>query len=95
MREIWEEVGLNVLVGPPVHLWSWQTDDGGQMVAVARIAQAKSGQVTNIHRVPRENIGEIQWFDMRQVDELPMDDACRKAISCALALRDLEQESLG
>jgi 8-oxo-dGTP pyrophosphatase MutT (NUDIX family) len=88
IREVWEEVGLDISVGPPVYLWSWQTDGGGEIIAAARIAYAKPGPVTNVHRVPEENLGEIQWFTMQQVNKLPMDDTYRRAINSALALRD-------
>lgn len=87
MREVWEEVGLDIIVGPPVHLWSWKTDSGGQIIAVARTARAKPGTVTDAHRVPGDNLGEIRWFTMRQLGEIPMDDAYREAISHALAMQ--------
>lgn len=44
-REVWEEVGLDIIVGPPVHLWTWKTDSGGQIIAAARIAHAKPGRL--------------------------------------------------
>jgi 8-oxo-dGTP pyrophosphatase MutT (NUDIX family) len=84
MREIWEEVGLGIVPGPPVHLW---TDNGGQIIAAARIAYSKPGKVTAAHRVPGERLGEIQWFTMQQLDTIPMDDAYREAVSFAQTLQ--------
>lgn len=88
IREVWEEVGLDIIAGPPVHLWTWNTESGGQIIAVARIARTKSGTVTDVHRVPGDNLGEIRWFTLQQIDGLPMDDAYREAISHALAWQD-------
>lgn len=87
MREIWEEVGLDIIAGPPVHLWTWETDNDGQIIAAARIAYSKPGQVTDAHRVPGEKLGEIRWFAMQQVAKVPMDDDYREAIDFARILR--------
>lgn len=87
MREIWEEVGLDVVAGPPVHLWTWETDNGGQIIAVARIAYPKPGKVTVAHRVPGERLGEIQWFTVQELTKAPMDDAYRAAIDFARMLQ--------
>jgi len=87
MREIWEEVGLDIIVGPPVHLWSWGTDSGGQIVAVARMAYPKSGHLTEVNRVDGDNLGEIQWFTIGQLNAIAIDDGYREAISLAIVLR--------
>jgi len=87
MRETWEEVGLDIVAGPPVHLWTWDTDSGGQIIAVARLAYAKPGEVTNAHRVPEDMLGEIRWFTMPQLEKIPMDDAYREAINFALTVQ--------
>lgn len=87
MRETWEEVGLDIVAGPPVHLWTWATGSGGQIIAVARLAYPKPGKITKAHRVPDEMLGEIQWFTVPQLDKIPMDDAYREAVYFALILQ--------
>lgn len=89
-REVWEEVGLRIVPGPPVYLWSWRTDKDGQIVAAARIAYAKSGAVTDVHRAPDDGLGEIRWMPITSIDSVPMDVAYREAIKLALSMRGSE-----
>lgn len=79
-REVWEEVGLTVRPGPPVHLWTWMTDNGVQIVAAAQLAYADDTVVSAAHRGPDEGLGEIFWMPLTEIESRPMDADTRAAI---------------
>ena len=79
-REVWEEVGLEVEAVKPVHLWTWVTDNGVQIVAAALLVNVKSGHISESNRNPDEGLGEIRWISRSRVDLVRMDDDTRTAI---------------
>ena len=74
-REIYEEVGLNVSVGRPFHVWQWQNKvmDGDieikrQIIAVARICQYISGNVSFSGNVKDDFLdGEFCWVNPKEI----------------------------
>ncbi len=77
VREVKEEVGLDVEPGAPFHVWQWQlergTSDGEmvkmQIVAVARFCIPLSLKVSADGQVQEDYLDEIQWVPINQVLE--------------------------
>ncbi|MEO9365073.1 MAG: NUDIX domain-containing protein [Nitrososphaera sp.] len=75
-REVREEVGLEVKPGAPFYVWQWQVrryGDGGQpeewhIVAVARLCEVVSGQLSSEGRVAGDHLAEIAWVPIDQID---------------------------
>jgi len=67
-REVREEVGLDVIPGAPFHIWQWCVDrkkHGSvatwQIVAVARVCEAVSTQLSSAERVEEDYLAEMAW----------------------------------
>lgn len=69
LREVMEEVGLQIVAGEPFDIWTWQMnkkdESGGeiksQVVAVARLCAPKTLKVTTDNRVEDDFLGEAKW----------------------------------
>src|SRR5215472_11345844 len=72
-REVWEEVGLSVVPGRPVEMWSWTLDRDGvtrRVVAVARWCDVDGGELSKAHRDLDDYLGEIEWVPLHRVMDL-------------------------
>ena len=74
-REVREEVGLEVDPGAPFHIWQWRvtrsTPEGGiaewQIVAVARLCDATSGELSSTGRVDGDYLAEMEWVPLNEL----------------------------
>jgi len=93
MREVREEVGLEIGPGQPFHVWQWQLSRPGpdgstrniQIVAVARICERRGGALSDAGRVEDDFLGEMRWVPISELDTLnwipnmlPVIDAFRR-----------------
>ncbi len=75
IREVREEVGLEIRPGPPFYLWQWRLSRKGQndepldiqIVAAARICEAQSCQISTVNRVEEDYLGEVQWVHIDEI----------------------------
>lgn len=78
VREVREEVGLDITPGRPFHIWQWQLtrpgDDGAtrhiQIVAVARLCQMVGGSLSEAGRVADDYLGEMRWVPLSELDSI-------------------------
>lgn len=74
-REVREEVGIEIVPGSPFHIWQWRIDrtmkDGSlaqwQIVAVARICEPISTQLSESGRVEGDYLAEMAWVPLDQL----------------------------
>ncbi|MFD9702389.1 NUDIX domain-containing protein [Lentzea sp. NPDC059081] len=90
-REIWEEVGLTVVPGRPLSIWSWtMTAAGGAVtvVAVARACEVLDGTITGDNRDVDDFLAESEW--------VPLDSVLRRDVipSQEHVLREIVETSL-
>jgi len=77
IREVREEVGMEIRPDRPFYVWQWQlhrTNRDGQavhmqIVAVARLCHATTREVTAEHRVEEDYLGETEWVPFSRVRE--------------------------
>jgi 8-oxo-dGTP diphosphatase len=75
-REVFEEVGIEIVPGRPFHIWQWQlerpTPEGErleiQIVAVARLCKPLSLEVTDVGRVADDYLGASRWINVREIN---------------------------
>lgn len=88
LREIREEVGLEVDPGRPLCIWSWIMRHEGaspvQVVAVARICTVVGGQISCENQDSSDYISSVQWHDFRNLDSLQVISSQRTAIQLAI-----------
>lgn len=78
VREVREEVGLDIEPGDPFHIWQWQlarpAGDGStrniQIVAVARVCKKAGGTLSDAGRVHEDFLGEMRWVRFAELDSL-------------------------
>ncbi len=76
-REVFEEVGLQITPGDPFFLWQWiikRKDKTGediqmQIVAVARICQASSTDISFERHEDDDYIAEYAWVPLLQINK--------------------------
>lgn len=88
IREVREEVGLQVRPGRPVAIWSWQQGDDASVltvVAVARFCTVISGSVGMESHEEDDHIDGWGWFAPGAVMELDLIPSAREPIRAALA----------
>ena len=91
-REVKEEVGLQVVPGPPFHIWQWRisrtAEDGSakemQIVAVARICTAITTELSDAGRVAEDYLGEMAWVPFDEVPKYDLIDNMRPVIGSFL-----------
>jgi 8-oxo-dGTP pyrophosphatase MutT (NUDIX family) len=78
IREVTEETGLIIEPGKPIAIRQWQIVKGAadiaesqvfelQIIAVYRLCQVKSGQLTSGNALAEEGIEALEWVDVAQV----------------------------
>ncbi len=74
-REVSEEVGLDIVPGPPFHIWQWQLERTGkdgtpteiQIVAVARICKPSTFQLSAGGRVSDDYLDDMAWVSYSDI----------------------------
>ena len=88
LREIKEEVGLEVEAGRPLCIWSWIMRHEGappvQVVAVARMCRVVSGKISCEGQDSSDFISSVQWHDFESLDNLEFIASQRTAIQLAI-----------
>jgi 8-oxo-dGTP pyrophosphatase MutT (NUDIX family) len=93
-REVREEVGLNILPGVPFHIWQWrllrQTKEGMttemQVVAVARLCEPESGDLSTEGRVEDDYLAEIAWVPFQVISSYDLIPNMRPVVASFLKL---------
>jgi 8-oxo-dGTP pyrophosphatase MutT (NUDIX family) len=87
IREVREEVGLEVAPGRPLALWSWRLGEKPEsptVVAVARLCVAMGAEVSLEHHDEDDYIERCDWFDPNDVLDLDLIPSARQPISAAI-----------
>ncbi len=74
-REVKEETGIEIKVGEPFDIWTWfmnKADSNGsvrqiQVVAVARLCEAKMNEVSVSGQVREDFLAEAKWVPVNDV----------------------------
>jgi 8-oxo-dGTP pyrophosphatase MutT (NUDIX family) len=88
IREVREEVGLQVKPGRPLAIWSWRLGNDTSaptVVAIARFCTVASGSVTMGNHDEDDHIERWGWFSPAAVMELDLIPSAREPIRVALA----------
>lgn len=71
IREVEEETGLTVVPSTPLHVYSWiykKDDAQKQIIAVARIAYHKSGEIKEPIGEKETTLEKAQWIDIKDIN---------------------------
>jgi len=74
IREVREEVGIDVIPGMPFYVWSWENRKEGvvyKTVALARICRAMGREIRSDFQVEDDYIGDIKWIEIDRIWEYP------------------------
>lgn len=83
MREVREEVGLEIEIGPPLAMWQWSMGSGVSaktVVAVSRLCYPLAGDVTLEGNVETDNLIAWKWVPVGDVANLDLIPTARDAI---------------
>jgi len=86
-REVMEEVGLTVVPGRPLAMWSWRLGDGDEaptVVAVARVCTVEGADVSFDGHEVDDYIDGFGWFAKDEVLEQDLIPSARKPIEESL-----------
>lgn len=95
-REVREEVGLEIQPGDPFHIWQWRISrcdkNGGtseaQIVAVARLCEALSGDLSSTRRVEGDYLAEMVWVPFESIHTYDLIPNMRPVIDSFLKIVD-------
>lgn len=82
-REVREEVGLEIEIGPPLAMWQWTLGSGDSVktvVAVSRLCYPRTRQVSLAGNVDSDNLTAWKWVPVGEVASLDLMDTARDAI---------------
>jgi 8-oxo-dGTP pyrophosphatase MutT (NUDIX family) len=82
-REVREEVGLEIEIGPPLAMWQWSMGSGDTaktVVAVSRLCYPVTQDVTFEGNVDTDNLTAWQWLPVADVASLDLIPTARDAI---------------
>ena len=88
IREVHEEVGLQVTPGRPLAMWSWklgESSDAPMVVAVARLCTVAGGSVNMDNHDIDDYIEKWGWFSREAIMQLDLIPSARRPIEEALA----------
>ncbi|MBF8184180.1 sulfotransferase [Nonomuraea sp. K274] len=88
VREVREEVGLDVSPGRPLALWSWRLgseQDAPTVIAVARLCKTSAGDVDMSRNDEDDFIEKYGWFERDEVLDLDLIPSARGPIATVLA----------
>lgn len=83
MREVYEEVGLNIVPVEPFYVWEWYTNENRGMqhiVAVAIICHAENCDVSFHNHDITDYIDSFEWVDFSRVNEYDFIDNMRPVV---------------
>ncbi|MGH3278333.1 MAG: NUDIX domain-containing protein [Trebonia sp.] len=82
-REVREEVGLEIEIGPPLAMWQWSMGSGGTaktVVAVSRLCYPVTRDVTLEGNTDTDNLTAWKWVPAGDVANLDLIPTARDAI---------------
>jgi 8-oxo-dGTP diphosphatase len=82
-REVKEEVGLDVEIGPPLAMWKWSMGSGEavqSVLAVSRLCYAKSEDVSFADNTDTDYLGDWRWVPIGEVAGLDLIPNAREGI---------------
>lgn len=88
VREVREEVGLDVSPGRPLALWSWRLgneQDAPTVIAVARLCMTSTGDVDMGRNDEDDFIEKYGWFERDEVLDLDLIPSARGPIEMVIA----------
>lgn len=77
-REVFEETGIAVLCGEPMHVWQWvipslqlaDPSTGATVVTTARVCGYLGGKISDANRAPDDNIDRAEWVPIEDMPTL-------------------------
>ena len=80
VREVHEEVGIDIIPKEPFHIWQWQLkrtiSDGQivniQIVAVARLCIPITIDINANSQVEEDFISDIEWVEIERINKYPL-----------------------
>lgn len=102
-REVFEEVGINIVVGDPFATWQWcftKKDDKNQdidvqIVAIGRICATKDTNIDFSNQTSTDSIVEAEWVPISQLGEYDFIPNMLPAINEFIKLYKKHQENKG
>jgi 8-oxo-dGTP pyrophosphatase MutT (NUDIX family) len=88
-REVWEEVGLEIEIGPPLAIWQWTMGSGDAektVVAVSRLCYPLTSKVSFAGNEDTDYIAAWKWVPVSDVPSLDLMPTARDAILESLKL---------
>jgi 8-oxo-dGTP pyrophosphatase MutT (NUDIX family) len=82
-REVKEEVGLDVEIGPPLAMWKWSMGSGEAMqsvLAVSRLCYARSEDISFTDNDDTDYLGDWRWVPIGEVADLDLIPNAREGI---------------
>jgi 8-oxo-dGTP pyrophosphatase MutT (NUDIX family) len=82
-REVKEEVGLDVEIGPPLAMWKWSMGYGEaaeSVVAVSRLCFAKSDGISLADNDATDYLRDWRWVPIGEVADLDLIPTAREGI---------------
>jgi 8-oxo-dGTP pyrophosphatase MutT (NUDIX family) len=82
-REVREEVGLEIEIGPPLAMWQWSMGTGDSakaVVAISRLCYPLSSEVSFAGQMDTDHIAAWRWVPVDEVPSLDLMPTARDAI---------------
>jgi 8-oxo-dGTP pyrophosphatase MutT (NUDIX family) len=82
-REVKEEVGLDVEIGPPLAMWKWSMGYGEaaeSVLAVSRLCYAKSEDISLAANAATDYLKDWRWVPIAEVADLDLIPTAREGI---------------
>jgi 8-oxo-dGTP pyrophosphatase MutT (NUDIX family) len=82
-REVREEVGLEIEIGPPLAMWQWTMGSGDAaktVVAVSRLCYPLTSEVSFARNEDTDHIADWKWVSVSDVANLDLMPTARDAI---------------
>lgn len=82
-REVREEVGLEIKIGPPLAMWQWTLGSGDSartVVAISRLCYPETWEVSLAGNVESDNLKDWKWVPVGDVPGLDLMESAREAI---------------
>jgi 8-oxo-dGTP pyrophosphatase MutT (NUDIX family) len=82
-REVKEEVGLEIEIGPPLAMWQWTLGSGDSaktVVAVSRLCYPVTREISLAGNMESDNLTAWKWVPADEVSSLELMPTARDAI---------------